>query len=138
MGKTKQFLLVDDSEATNFFNRVMIQKTGYADEILIAKNGQEALDYLKSGVSPSIIFLDINMPVMNGWEFLSAYEGLNDIEKKSKIVLMIGAELINDDKKRAEAISEVIKFSPKHLTKELITEVVEEHLCVSEEVNPLR
>ncbi|MEW7277088.1 response regulator [Aquimarina sp. 2201CG1-2-11] len=128
MGKTKQFLLVDDSEATNFFNKMMIQKTGYADEILIAKNGEEALDYIKSGIFPSVIFLDINMPVMNGWEFLTAYQKLSSEFKKSKIVLMIGAELINGDKKMAEEMPDIITHSPKHLTKELITKVVEEYL----------
>ncbi len=129
MKKVKKILLVDDSSATNFFNKVMIQKTGYVEEVLVAQNGKEALDYIQSEILPEVIFLDINMPVMDGWEFLSAYERLSSEFKKSVIVLMIGAELAYTDKMKAENIPEIVKFSPKHLTKDLIIEVIETFLC---------
>lgn len=71
-------LLVDDDATTNFINEYLLKSLGIADNILVAHNGEEALTMLAeikipAGASPLLILLDINMPVMNGIEFLEAY-----------------------------------------------------------------
>ena len=76
MDKYKKILLVDDDETSNFLNELLIKGMDIVEEVSIASNGQEALNYLEneSGSFPQLIFLDLNMPVMDGFEFLEAFE----------------------------------------------------------------
>ncbi|WP_299246458.1 response regulator [uncultured Aquimarina sp.] len=120
-------LLVDDSEATIFFNKIILSKTGYIDEVIVAKNGLEALEIIKSGVIPEIIFLDINMPVMNGWEFLSEFQKLENVFKKTNIFLMLGAELLEEDKAIVNSIPEIKGFKGKMLSRVIIDTIVMEY-----------
>ncbi|WP_299212202.1 response regulator [uncultured Aquimarina sp.] len=130
-----RILLVDDSEATLFFNKTILSKTGYADEILVAKNGLEALEIIKSGVVPEIIFLDINMPVMNGWEFLSEFQKLENTFKKTNIFLMLGSVLPEEDRVVANSIPEIKGFKGKMLSRVVMDTIVME--CFSEELTLL-
>jgi len=82
MKKLNSFLLIDDSKSANVFNDKMIRKINCVEKIYIAENGKEALDILEAGILPEIIFLDINMPVMNGWEFLAEYQKFDESDKK--------------------------------------------------------
>ncbi|WP_062057600.1 response regulator [Aquimarina longa] len=124
MKKIKTFLLVDDNNSTNFFNKTIIQKTESVEEVLIAKNGAEAIEYIRSGVIPEVIFLDINMPVMNGWEFLDTYRKLNNTSEKTIIILMIGTELAEEDIEKARNMVEIKEFRDKMLTKEIVCDII--------------
>jgi CheY-like chemotaxis protein len=89
--KLKNVLLIDDSESDNFYHKRKISKLGITDNIKVTYSGEEALEYLITELNgefpqPTLIFLDINMPGMNGWEFLEKYEEL-DIAHKGEIVL---------------------------------------------------
>src|SRR6266542_549835 len=98
-------------------------------KIEIALNGLEALAYLKieNQVPPEIIFLDINMPKMNGWEFLDRYKHL-DKQQKAKVVIMILTTSANPDHiKRAKEIEEVTGYETKPLDKEMLKEILHEH-----------
>src|SRR5215212_10175209 len=93
-------LLIDDDEPTNFFNQIIIENTGCAEEIKTAQSGQEALEYLtnisgsdKSFPCPDLIFLDINMPAMNGWEFLEKYRTLDGHLKGKVMIVMLTTSL---------------------------------------------
>ncbi|MBQ4821707.1 response regulator [Aquimarina sp. MMG016] len=124
MEKLKHFLLIDDSKATNFFNKTIIEKVACVEKVVIAENGKDALDYIEKGMIPEVIFLDINMPVMNGWEFISNYQKLDDKFKKSIIILMLGAELNQEEKKLVESIPEIHGFEEKMLTKNIVQKIV--------------
>ena len=139
MEKMKRFLLVDDSDATNFFNKTIIKKTKCVEEILIAKNGKEALDYIKSGVLPEVLFLDINMPIMDGWEFLKEFQKLdNDIKKSIVIILMIGAKLSDEEIEKTRSFHEIKEFQDKMLTKTIVCNIVAKYSNVnSRECNEL-
>jgi len=70
-----RILLIDDDRIYQFAARKTIEATGFAESIVVYSNGEDAINFLKSNSAnetslPDVIFLDVNMPVMNGWEFL--------------------------------------------------------------------
>lgn len=122
-------LLIDDDEATNFINKLEIQKTGLVREIIVKQTAQAALDFLRSESNntypqPELIFLDINMPAMNGWEFMDAYHKLNENQKARIIIVMLTTSLNPEDKARANTIREINDFRNKPLTMEMFMDVV--------------
>jgi len=127
--KLNCILLVDDDPDDNTFHQIIINEMDIANRIDIALNGLEALAYLKkeNQLPPEIIFLDINMPKMNGWEFLEQYKDL-DRQQKAKIVIMILTTSANPDHiQKAKEIEEVTGFETKPLTKEMLTEILNDH-----------
>jgi CheY-like chemotaxis protein len=89
----KNVLLVDDDEVFHFISKKMLARTGYAEEIHTAMNGNEALLHINNYFSqkqslPDIIFLDLNMPLMDGFAFIEAFQKLN-IPGKEKILIVI-------------------------------------------------
>ncbi len=126
MKKLNCILLVDDLPADNHFLQMMIEEMNIAENIKVALNGIDALNYLKNenNIIPDLIFLDINMPKMNGWEFLEEYKKL-DKNTKSKIVIVILSTSINpDDIKKSEGIEEVSDFEVKPLDKDAIENIL--------------
>lgn len=124
MKKLNKVLLVDDSNATIFYNRTILTKTGYIDEVLVANNGLEALEMIKSGVVPDLLFLDINMPVMNGWDFLAEFKKLDSSCKNTKIILMLGSLPSEEDMMIPESIDEVKESRGKMLSKAIMDEII--------------
>ncbi len=127
--KVTHILIVDDSPATIFYNKMIIAKTGLAANVSTANNGAEALTYFDTTANslntPDIIFLDINMPVMNGWEFLDHHKKLND--KNSIIILMLGTNLLPKDQKKVKEYCCIKGDSKKMLSKEFIYNLVDKH-----------
>ena len=70
--KLECILLIDDDDEDNFYHKIVIERMNITKRIEVAYNGLEALEFLQkeSQIIPELIFLDINMPKMNGWEFL--------------------------------------------------------------------
>lgn len=125
-------ILIDDDEPTNFLHRRVIERYGCAERIEVFQEAQRALDFLSTTengayVKPELIFLDINMPGMNGWDFLKAYEKLSEEQRAEIVVLMLTTSLNPDDKAQAESFDEVSGFLSKPLTKELLKEILEQH-----------
>ena len=128
-------LVIDDDEPTNFFTRMILEESGCAEHIMIMQSGQEALDYLAKSEdagfdanlypNPDLIFLDINMPAMDGWEFLEEYKKLNADSRI--IIVMLTTSLFPEDKVRAGQIPEISGFEHKPLTAEKLADVVEKY-----------
>lgn len=136
-GKLLDILLIDDDETTNFINARTLRKAGVAQSIQIAVNGKEALDYLKkegkfahltSYPQPDIIFLDINMPIMNGWEFLDAYNELPSEIKGNVIVVMLTTSLQVTDHEKVSTSPLIRGLVNKPLDKKTLIEVIKENL----------
>ena len=130
--KLKCILLVDDNEADNFIHTRVIKKMGCAEEIKAVRGGQEALDYLTSLTEnhipqPELIFLDINMPSMNGFEFLERYQKTIPKELRNIVIMMLTTSLNPDDRLRSDTIEEVKDYKNKPLAKKLLTEILEMH-----------
>ena len=131
MSKLDYVLLVDDDEVTNFVHESLLEGMDVAKELLVAKNGQEAIDLIREHClghdgCPSLIFLDINMPVMNGFEFLDAYHQLENDLNKSIIIVMLTSSLNPNDIERAKETG-VNEFLNKPLTEENLKTVLDKH-----------
>jgi CheY-like chemotaxis protein len=119
--KYKSALLIDDNEIDNFINKKLLQKTQFSQDIVEVFSGIKALEYLKENMHapeklPDIIFLDIMMPVMDGFEFLEEYDKLsNTIKNKPKIIMLSSTESFKD-LNRANSNKYVYKFLNKPLT----------------------
>ena len=125
MEKLKRILLIDDDVNTNFYNRILFEQAKVCDEILEFQNAEEGLDFLKKENEVSLILLDINMPIMNGWQFLEAYEQLNKKQKEAIIVVMLTSSINMDDQEKAAKYDSVKKFIRKPISPELINEIME-------------
>lgn len=131
--KLKCILLIDDDEATNFIHEMVINQENVTERIVAVESGQEALNFLttiENGayVQPDLIFLDINMPGMNGWEFLEKYKDLSEDQKGSAIMIMLTTSLNPDDAAKAKNYSAIRNFLHKPLTSTMLTEVIKEYL----------
>lgn len=99
-------VLIDDDEATNVYNRTVIKYTGYIKEIISFEMATDALTFLTTPLdnmypNPDVLFLDINMPGMNGWEFLDEYDKLSVDQKAKVLVVMLTTSLNPDDREEA-------------------------------------
>jgi CheY-like chemotaxis protein len=123
--KLSCILLVDDDPDDNFFHDIIIRKMDIAETIKVANDGVEALEHLKErAVPPELIFLDINMPRMNGWEFIDRYKHLDKKQKARTIVMMLSTSANPDEIKKAQEIEEVSGFKTKPLSREMLTEIL--------------
>lgn len=125
-------LLIDDDEPTNFLNELIISQLDCSESIVAVQSGQEAIDFLCTEIDgafpkPDLMLLDINMPGMNGWEFLEKYERLDDAQKGNVIIMMLTTSLNPDDEAKANGIKDIKSFMKKPLTKEGFQAVLEQY-----------
>ena len=127
-------LLIDDDRPTNFIHKKTIMSMGLDTHIQVCESGQDALDYLncegtfseeKSFPQPGVVFLDINMPGMNGWDFLEHYHHLPENRKAKIIVAMLTTSSNPDDKERVDKDSAVKTIYSKPLKHEYLEEIIE-------------
>lgn len=124
-------LLVDDDEITNFVHETLIGQMDITHKILVANNGQEALNMIQQGElialgSNNLIILDINMPVMNGFEFLEAYHQLDHKLKQSLIIVMLTSSVNPKDAERVKELG-VEDILHKPLNEDKLKLLVEKH-----------
>lgn len=121
-------LIIDDDEINNFIAAKLIDKIPPKAKVSTCVNGQEGIDFVKNKLNnqdefPDIIFLDINMPLMNGWEFLEEYEHIKNDIKKKVTINMLSSSVYNDDISKAETYTTVNKFISKPLTVDKIKDL---------------
>ncbi|GAA4403754.1 response regulator [Nibrella viscosa] len=125
-------LLIDDDPDDNFLHRMVIEESGLCEEVRVAENGPEAIAYLTHVESPyylrpDLIFLDINMPGMNGFEFLEEYETLPPEQKNGRVLLMLTTSLNPADKNKASQFSTVGGYHAKPLTQAMLTQIIHQY-----------
>lgn len=127
--KLNSVLLIDDDTATNFINSFVLKQSDCTEQIIIKESAMAALDYLKTAVVanslPDLIFLDINMPCMNGWEFLEQYSLLDKTLTDHIVVVMLTTSQNPDDEAKAAGLPQVAAFRSKPLSKEKISQIIQ-------------
>ena len=124
----ERVLLVDDNETDNFISARIIELTGFSDFTVVKNSGKEALDYLKENKNnpdqlPDLIFLDINMPIVNGFIFLYEFEKFSTVVKRKCKVCILSS---SDNRKDIDKIvnnDHVIRFLTKPLTATALNEL---------------
>jgi CheY-like chemotaxis protein len=130
MNKLSSILLVDDDKTTNFLNRLLLEDLAVANQVLVAENGREALRLVeqqdKAGACPPLILLDINMPVMSGFEFLEAYMRTEVSCKQPTVIIMLTTSLNPKDVNRLDAMP-IQGLLSKPLTRQKIQDLLHQH-----------
>ena len=132
--KQVRVLLIDDDDDDNYIHKRILERSRFVKDVLISEDGSIALNLLreklrKGEALPEIIFLDINMPVMTGWEFLEQIDKhhKDDIILQCAIVAMLTTSSNPDDKTRAMKYSFVKDYFNKPLTQEIFENVFEKN-----------
>ncbi len=129
----KSVLCVDDDPITLMLSKMVLNKASFCDELVTAKNGEEAINYFenllntqKSNHYPKLIFLDLNMPIMNGWEFLDTFieKKLHQTFKEIKVIIL-SSTVDPNDIEQSKKYPIVIKFLPKPINKEMLENLKE-------------
>ncbi len=123
-------LFIDDDPITLMLCKMVITKASFAKEIATAKNGEEALRYfdtlkqINSGSEfkkhPQLIFLDLNMPVMGGWEFLESFSTADYSDYNSIKVIVLSSTIDPEDLEKSKKYPMIIDFLSKPISKEML------------------
>ncbi len=120
--KINNIMVIDDSEADQFYVETILKAKYPGVNILNAYDGQEALDILAElETNPDVIFLDINMPRMNGHEFLENY---GKTKNPADVIVMLTSSNREEDQKKALAFPYVKKYWNKPITIDTIDDII--------------
>ena len=120
-------MLIDDNEIDNLINQKMIEAANITDHIFTHTGAKSAIEFLKNlekiegpavNVLPDIIFLDIDMPLMYGFQFLDEFEKLNDATKEKCNIVMLTSSINPQDVNKSKKYTYVKKYINKPLTQE--------------------
>lgn len=124
------FIVIDDSKLDCFIAEKIIQNTGRCESVKTFQQATEALAYIKelgAAAAATIVFVDIQMPVMNGFEFVEAFEALPDDHRKAYSMYMLSSSINENDIAKVKGYSSVKQFLNKPLTASAISIVLENY-----------
>jgi len=123
-------LFIDDDPITLMLCKMVITKAAFSNEIATTKNGEEALQYFKTlkqiksngefKKQPQLIFLDLNMPVMGGWEFLDSFNTPDYSDYNDTNVIILSSTVDPEDLEKSKKYPMVIDFLSKPISKEML------------------
>ncbi len=121
-------LVIDDDDINIFIIKKIVEKTGYDVNMVSKANGLLAIDHLKATLNqesfPHLVLIDINMPVLNGWEFLDAYEELHVTKRVD--MYMLSSSVYENDIEKAKTYAKVKGFISKPLSIERLIELLKQ------------
>ena len=122
-----KIMVIDDDDIVLFLHDLMIKESGLSSNPLTLSSGKEGIDYLKANYRESdsyLVFLDINMPVMNGWQFLEMIEELN----YKLTVIIVSSSIDSADYQKAKQYPSVQEYVSKPLTIETCTRIKDSYI----------
>ena len=130
MNRLKTLMLVDDDEIIVYLTKRIIAQTNLVELINVFGNGKDAIDYLKENLNnpdlfPEIIFLDLFMPIMDGWEFLEEYIKIKPKTSNPTTIYVITSSVSEEDIIKAKSYSVVTDYIIKPTTKENFIAILE-------------
>jgi len=120
----KTCLLIDDNYIDNFVTRRILESSNFAEKIIVQQSATAAIDAIRDGsIRPDVIFLDLRMPLMNGFEFLQEYDKLKEQDKTATKIFMLSSSLDPVDVKRSGQNKYITQFIHKPLTQKILEEL---------------
>ena len=127
LGNKINLLVIDDDDINIFIIKKIVEKTGLDINMVSKGNGQQAIDYIKDSIAnqeqfPNLMLIDINMPIMNGWEFIEAYQMLNVQQNVDMYIL--SSSVYENDIEKTKSYPLVKGFISKPLSIDRLKELV--------------
>ena len=125
-------MLIDDDEIHSNLCYELILKSGITQSVSIYNDAEEALEFIRENTSkpdvlPDLIFLDINMPFMDGWEFLDAYESVKPEVSKHIVLILLTSSVYKNDIEKAKQYKSVVEYIKTPISINKLLETREEY-----------
>ena len=146
--KLSCILLIDDNTDTNYFHRLLLKELELSELVVECRDGEMGLEYFEEEqlhpldvedpqservlVKPELVFLDVNMPRMDGWEFLEEFERLPPRKQGQTIFVMLSSHFDPEDEERALSHECVKVYMEKPLTEKKLNFILESYFPVPE------
>lgn len=130
--KYQNVMLIDDNELDNFINEKMIEATQFSKKNYICSSAKSAIEFLSNIIAmgsdvaqtyPEIIFVDLNMPLMDGFQFIEYFKKNLESKLQHPKICILTSSVDPDDVSKAHKISKDIVFLNKPLTKEILVTI---------------
>ncbi|HTO35559.1 MAG TPA: response regulator [Flavobacterium sp.] len=124
----KNVLIIDNDPIYRSLIQKLILKSNFSEKIFTANDGNESLNYLlknqnNPGELPDVILLDIEMPVMNGWDFMDMYQSIKNSVAKKITVFLVSSSISPEDRQKALDYEDISGFYSKPITTEILSEI---------------
>ncbi|MGB3143064.1 MAG: response regulator [Maribacter sp.] len=121
MKKVNTCCIIDDDPIFIYGTKRIMKEVDFSENIMVYNNGEEAIEGLSElskveGILPEVIFLDLNMPIMNGWEFLEEFEKLSNQNIEKTIIYIISSSVDPRDLERVKNYRQVNNYILKPIT----------------------
>lgn len=128
MEKFDTILIIDDDQINNFLFSRIIKLSDISQNIHTELSAKVALRSILENIDanqklPDIIFLDINMPIMNGWEFLNEYQKIPKCVRNNIKLYMLSSSVCHEDINKSKEYEDVVDYISKPLTKEILFKI---------------